>query len=95
MLEDLISRILLPRRVHDLLLAGAERESFEAVGLFVDLSGFTAMSERLMARGQHEQILAGWVGIGEEEEVWAGLSPRSRPPRLQASLPGVDRRRPE
>ena len=45
-------QLLLPPHIHDALLAGHRAGSSRGVALFVDLSGFTQLSERLMASGQ-------------------------------------------
>ncbi len=42
---------LIPRFIHDNYRAGNFTGQFEAVAMFVDISGFTAMTEALMTHG--------------------------------------------
>ncbi len=38
------------------------------------------------ARGDHDEILAGWAGLGAPGDLWDRLEPRSRASRLRATL---------
>src|SRR5512142_933762 len=50
---------LVPAFIINNYLAGNLGGSFQAVGLFVDISGFSSMTDALMAHGQHgAEVLA-------------------------------------
>ncbi len=50
---------LIPQFIHDNFKAGVYTGDFEAISLFIDISGFTAMTESLMAHGKEgAEVLA-------------------------------------
>ena len=54
---------LVPTFILEKLAAGQTRGSFSAVGLFVDISGFSTLTDGLMAHGQHgAEVLARVIG---------------------------------